>query len=186
MAMYKGMHLAIFLGEYRFRKSCISSTTKKTCSFGTWNVEKYWSSLLGEFPLLKLSINRYKGYSIKKQVTFSDKNGIFSTPWTKTGIFLTPLGHKTGFFYPLGQVFFLWPLEQFCPIFLGQFFLSILPPPHVHFVVNFTPPRKAFLPILPPWTVYFDNFTPSDIFLKMLPPSDTFSWDPLGQKIAAF
>jgi len=177
--LYKGIHLVIFHGEYRFRKSCISSTTKKTSSFGTWNVEKYWSSILGDFPLLKLSINCYKGYSIKKTDDLLGQKWDFFNPLDKNGYLpYHPRTQNRIFFTPSDMFSSCDPLNSFPrTVFpsdfapLVQFFLQIYTPSEIFFT-NFTPFGQFILTILPP----------SDIFPKMLPPSDTFSWDPRTKK----
>jgi len=86
-------------------------------------------------------------------------------PLAKNGYFPLPLRLKTGFFYPLQNVFSCDPqtvLSNFTPI--RQFFPPILLPSDSFFSPIsplgqlFDPPRTAFLPILPHRTVYFDSF----------------------------
>jgi len=143
--------------------------------------------ICGDLQVRAIPLKKQEGER-KISVTPSDKIGIFPT-WLKTGFFLTPPRTQNRiFFTPLGHVFSCDPqtvLSNFTP--LRQFFTPILPPSD-SFLSILPPSDIFFYPFYPPRTAFFTHFTPSDsLFWQFYPPpSDTFSWDPLGQKFAGF
>jgi len=117
----------------------------------------------------------FKGYSIKRtgggeenlRETLGQSDMFFSCdPQTVVSNF-TLLRQFSCRFYPLRQFFVNF-------ITLGQLFLPILPPSD-SFFHPFYPLRQFNLTI-----------SPLRHFPKNVRPSDTFSWDPLRQKIAFF